>query len=141
MEKNVEKIAKQLLEFSEIINSFESEAVQEKVTNLLIRRLKSINRDQSNIEECSSTAESSRSDPGSPQLRKTGVKMLLEHLIETSFFDRERSIRDIVMQLNDLGNVFLANQISGTLQALAKAGKLKRYHSPFNNRYVYIDNL
>jgi hypothetical protein len=138
MEKNVERIARQLLEFSEIINSFESEAVQEMVANFLLRRLESINRGQSNIEELGSTPESSKSDARSLQKRKTGIKILLDQLIENSFFDRERSIGDIIMQLKDLGNVFLANQVSGTLQALAKAGKLKRYHSPVNNRYVYI---
>jgi len=70
--------------------------------------------------------------------KKSGVKRLLKGLIETSFFDQERSMSQILEQLKTTGRDLSTTQVSGILLALFKEHKLRRYPSPLTHRYVYI---
>jgi hypothetical protein len=139
MDRNLQRTISQLHEFSGIINAFESEAVQAKVTGYILHSLAIINNRPGHDEMLAGEILPSNSADGLLP-RKSGAKNILDYLLAASFFNEERSIGAIIEQFKVMGYVFLASQISGTLLALVRSGRLKRYHSPVKNRYVFIKN-
>ena len=139
MDKYFERLVKQLQDISEVVSAFDSEAVQLRVVDQLLpfleRNGKRHNIDPEN--ELVSISKPSKSATA-PKEKKPGLKKSLMNLIEDSFFDEEKSIRDIVKQLNESGHEYVATQVSGILLTLVKDEQLARYQSSVNNRFVYI---
>jgi hypothetical protein len=139
MDKYFERLVKQLQDISEVVSAFDSEAVQLRVVDQLLpfleRNGKRHNIDPEN--ELASISKPSKSATA-PKEKKPGLKKSLMNLIEDSFFDEEKSIRDIVKQLNESGHEYVATQVSGILLTLVKDEQLARYQSSVNNRFVYI---
>jgi hypothetical protein len=139
MDKYLERLVKQLEEISEVVGAFNSEAVQLRVVAQLLPALeRNSGRNSANVESDNMTiTKTNKLVPGSKE-KKPGLKKSLINLIQNSFFEKEKSIGMIVEQLNTTGHNYLATQISGILLSLIKEGKLKRYQSPVNNRFVYV---
>ena len=139
MDKYFERLVKQLQDISEVVSAFDSEAVQLRVVDQLLPFLERNGR-RHNIDpenEQTSISKPSKSATA-PKEKKPGLKKSLMNLIEDSFFDEEKSIRDIVKQLNESGHEYVATQVSGILLTLVKEEQLARYQSSVNNRFVYI---
>lgn len=146
MNKQNEKLKKQLIEISEIVNSFQSEAVQVKVVErlldvmidwdrtdadgneLLIKKGKKTKSDEIETE----AADASRKKPGA-------TKILNQLLSTTNFFDSSRSISSIADYCKEnYDSDFKTSELSGILLKLANEHKLRRERSIENNRFEYI---
>ncbi len=136
MSKQTEKLKKQLIEFSEIVNLFKSEAVQVKVINMLFDSVaddtddpnfkKKQKNDHRNFEHVG------RKKPGA-------TKVLNQLLTSTDFFDTHRSISSIADYCKiNYNSDFKTSELSGILLKLANEHKLKRERSEANKRFEYV---
>ena len=145
MSKHIEKLKKQLLEISEVVNSFRSEAVQVKVVDRLLDAM---------IE--SEKGESESADAFNRRVRRTrqtdddentalngrkkpGATKVLNQLLMTDFFNSSHSISEIADYCKEsYDSDFKTSELSGILLKLAKENKLRRERSNDNNRFEYI---
>jgi len=145
MSKHIEKLKKQLLEISEVVNSFRSEAVQVKVVDRLLDAM---------IE--SEKGESEGADAFNRRVRRTrqtdddentalngrkkpGATKVLNQLLMTDYFNSSHSISEIADYCKEsYDSDFKTSELSGILLKLAKENKLKRERSNDNNRFEYI---
>ncbi|MEO3405482.1 hypothetical protein AAFN85_16345 [Mucilaginibacter sp. CAU 1740] len=137
MDKSIERLIKQIHDLSEIVNGFKSEAVQIRIVEFLLPFLelksKSLKNTADQLDPIFSKQESSNQ-----HVKRPGVKRVLDQVMLTDFFDTEKTIGEVLKHLNDAGNDFKATEVSGILLALTKDGRLKRYNSQVNNRFLYI---
>jgi len=145
MSKHIEKLKKQLLEISEVVNAFKSEAVQVKIVDRLLDAM----------------IESEKTDGESPELfvrkgykprngeengqaygrgaKKPGATKILNQLLSSDFFDEPRSISSIANYCKDnFDSDFKTSELSGILLKLANEHKLRRERSNENNRFEYV---
>ncbi len=138
MSKQTEKLKKQLLEISDVVNAFQSEAVQVKIVD---RLLDSILEDRDG-DEATSRKPRSYADGESRQresIRKPGATKVLNQLLQTDFFDQPHSIADIATHCKDqYDSDFKTSELSGILLKLANESKLRRERSEENNRFEYV---
>src|ERR1700712_1581667 len=101
MSKHTEKLRKQLLEISEVVNAFTSEAVQVKIIDRLLDTIMDDRHDTeggdfSKLQERRSRKFSSSEDDGAEGRirgrKKPGATKILNQIIHTDFFDAPRSI-------------------------------------------------
>jgi hypothetical protein len=144
MSKHIEKLKKQLMEISEVVNSFQSEAVQVRVVDRLLDALiESEKADGDGSEAISKRVLKQRSDEGgySParRVKKPGATKVLNQLLSTDFFATPRSISAIANFCHDnFDSDFKTSELSGILLKLAKENKLRRERSNENNRFEYV---
>ena len=145
MSKHIEKLKKQLLEISEVVNAFKSEAVQVKIVDRLLDAM----------------IELEKTDGESPELfirkgykprngeengyaygrgpKKPGATKILNQLLSSDFFDTPRSISSIANYCKDnFDSEFKTSELSGILLKLANEHKLRRERSNENNRFEYV---
>jgi hypothetical protein len=145
MSKHIEKLKKQLLEISEVVNAFKSEAVQVKIVDRLLDAM----------------IELEKTDGESPELfirkgykprngeehgyaygrgpKKPGATKILNQLLSGDFFDTPRSISSIANYCKDnFDSDFKTSELSGILLKLANEHKLRRERSNENNRFEYV---
>lgn len=150
MIKNFETVKSQLSELADIINSFKSEAVQLRIIELVLGAAKadtsgdivdkeSGGRKRSRRRQRVNTSKSDES--GEPKTRKsspgTGAAATLTRLAESSFFDKPRTINDIVEHSkHKLARTFKPNEFSGTLARMTRLGTLARQKNA-DNQYEY----
>jgi hypothetical protein len=139
MSKQTEKLKKQLLEISDVVNAFQSEAVQVKIVD---RLLDSILEDKDGEDAATKRPRSYQTDGESRQresLRKPGATKVLNQLLQTDFFDQPHSIADIATYCKDqYDSDFKTSELSGILLKLANESKLRRERSEENNRFEYV---
>jgi len=163
MQKNFQELKRQLAELSETINRFESEAVQLRIVELLFNQTggaKSVFEESAEAYEPgpsrsrrSESAEKPR--PAAARARKqqqprsssgggdslpsaSGAVAALAKLVDSDYFNKKRTIGDIVKQCQqEYGVQYKSNAFSGPLSRLAKKGALKREKSSEGN-YVYF---
>jgi hypothetical protein len=145
MSKQIEKLKKQLMEISEVVNSFKSEAVQLKVVETLLdTMLESEKLDGDSPEVFSKRGYRSRGSDdenysSARGAKKPGATKVLNQLLSTDFFDTARSISSIANYCKDnFDSEFRTSELSGILLKLAKENKLRRERSTENNRFEYI---
>jgi hypothetical protein len=144
MSKHIEKLKKQLMEISEVVNSFQSEAVQVRVVDRLLDALiESEKADGDGSEAINKRVLKQRSDEGgySParRVKKPGATKVLNQLLSTDFFAAPRSISAIANFCHDnFDSDFKTSELSGILLKLAKENKLRRERSNENNRFEYV---
>lgn len=140
MSKPIEKLKKQLIEISEVVNAFRSEAVQVKVVDKLLDAMIEFEKQEGesgdkisnrNIQEDSSTKPASRKKPGATKV--------LNQLLMTDFFKKPRSISDIAEYCKEhFDSNFKTSELSGILLKLSNEHKLKRQRNDENNRFEYV---
>lgn len=139
MSKQTEKLKKQLLEISDVVNAFQSEAVQVKIVD---RLLDSILEDRDSDDATSRKPRSYQAEGESRQresIRKPGATKVLNQLLQTDFFDQPHSIADIATHCKDqYDSDFKTSELSGILLKLANESKLRRERSEENNRFEYV---
>jgi hypothetical protein len=145
MSKHIEKLKKQLIEISEVVNSFRSEAVQVRVVDKLLEALlESEKGDNDNTELFNKRGYKQRSDSeggyaDSKLGKKPGATKVLNQLLSTDFFDVPHSISSIADYCKEnFDSEFKTSELSGILLKLANEGKLRRERSNENNRFEYV---
>lgn len=154
MNKQTEKFKKQLLEISEVVNAFKSEAVQVKIIERFFTILTDFDKgdnyeNSNNISQqahgrsdrlgrdqegnYTSTRQAARID------RKPGATRILQQLILSDFFDTPRTISDITMHCkSEYKAYFQTSELSGILLKLIKEHKLQRQRNLLTNRFEYV---
>jgi hypothetical protein len=145
MSKHIEKLKKQLLEISEVVNSFRSEAVQVKVVDRLLEAMIESEKGESEgadvfnrrvrrtrpADDDENTALNGRKKPGATKV--------LNQLLLTDYFNSSHSISEIADHCKEsYDSDFKTSELSGILLKLAKENKLRRERSNDNNRFEYI---
>ncbi|MDO3626043.1 hypothetical protein [Mucilaginibacter sp. BT774] len=145
MSKHIEKLKKQLLEISEVVNSFRSEAVQVKVIDrLLDAMVESEKGETDGVDAFNRRARRARQTDDDETLstngrKKPGATKVLNQLLLTDFFNSSHSISEIAEYCKEsYDSDFKTSELSGILLKLAKENKLKRERSNDNNRFEYV---
>jgi hypothetical protein len=145
MSKHIEKLKKQLMEISEVVNSFKSEAVQVKIVDRLLDAMIELDKTEGDsaevfIKRCykpRGADEGNYSYGRGP--KKPGATKILNQLLSGDFFDTPRSISSIANYCKDnFDSEFKTSELSGILLKLANEGKLRRERSNENNRFEYV---
>lgn len=145
MSKQTEKLKKQLIEISEVVNLFKSEAVQVKVIDKLLDVM--IDGDRTETDTIEPFAKRSfkqrlngHSYEHSSNRKKPGATKVLNQLLtNTDFFDTHRSISSIADYCkSNYDSDFKTSELSGILLKLANEHKLRRERSNANNRFEYV---
>lgn len=139
MSKQIEKLKKQLLEFSEVVNSFTSEAVQVRVIERLLDVMTESEKAESDSEDYSLRANKKSINQPTRRGKKPGATKILNQLLATDFFETPHSISSIADYCHEnFQSDFKTSELSGILLKLAKENKLKRERSNENNRFEYV---
>lgn len=145
MSKHIEKLKRQLLEISEVVNSFRSEAVQVKVVDrLLDAMIESEKGESEGADVFNRRVRRTRpaDDDENTQLngrKKPGATKVLNQLLLTDYFNSSHSISEIADHCKEsYDSDFKTSELSGILLKLAKENKLRRERSNDNNRFEYI---
>ncbi|QEC75568.1 hypothetical protein [Mucilaginibacter ginsenosidivorax] len=143
MSKHIEKLKKQLVEVAEVVNSFQSEAVQVRIIDRLLDvMIESERADADGSEIFSKKGRKLRPDDenaANTGRKKPGATKILNQLLSTDFFDEQRSISSIANYCKEqFDSDFKTSELSGILLKLANENKLRRERSNENNRFEYI---
>jgi hypothetical protein len=145
MSKHIEKLKKQLLEISEVVNSFRSEAVQVKIIDRLLDAM--LESEKGEIDGADVFSRKGRRirqgddeiNSSSAGRKKPGATKILNQLLLTDFFSASHSISEIAdFCKENYDSDFKTSELSGILLKLAKENKLKRERSNDNNRFEYV---
>jgi hypothetical protein len=151
MSKHTEKLRKQLLEISEVVNAFHSEAVQVKIIDRILDSIMEGDRHETTDTDYArlqdrrlkkSTGEATEDDGSDGRIRgrkKPGATKILNQILHTEFFDVPRSIAGIANYCKDqFDSDFKTSELSGILLKLANENKLRRERNNDNNRFDYV---
>lgn len=146
MSKPIEKLKKQLIEISEVVNAFQSEAVQVKVVDKLLDAMIEFERgDAEGLEFLHKKANRTKnatdaiSNNDITGRKKPGATKILNQLLNTDFFKTPHSISGIAEYCKEYyDSDFKTSELSGILLKLAKENKLKRQRNNENNRFEYV---
>jgi hypothetical protein len=145
MSKHIEKLKKQLVEISEVVNSFKSEAVQVRVVDRLLDAMIELEKAENDGVDVfiKRSYKQKGSEDGNHHLskgaKKPGATKILNQLLSTNFFDIPHSISSIANYCKDnFDSEFKTSELSGILLKLANEHKLRRERSNENNRFEYV---
>jgi hypothetical protein len=147
MSKHIEKLKKQLVEISEVVNSFKSEAVQVKIIERLLDVIIEGEKGEADGTELLSKKngkfklehEQENGYFHGAGRKKPGATKILNQLLSTDFFHIPRSISSIATYCKDnFDSDFKTSELSGILLKLANENKLRRERSQDNNRFEYV---
>ena len=144
MSKQIEKLKKQLLEISEVVNSFQSEAVQVKIITWLLDEMTEEEKGETEgTDTFAKRGRKSRQEESTygatPGRKKPGATKILNQLLGTDYFDTSHSISGIADYCKEqFGSDFKTSELSGILLKLANENKLRRERSNDNNRFEYV---
>jgi hypothetical protein len=123
MSKHTEKLRKQLLEISEVVNAFKSEAVQVKIIDRLLDSIMESDRhdfdgDVSKVQDRRGRKDRDYADDGAESRirgrKKPGATKILNQIIHTDFFDVPRSISSIAYYCKEqYDSDFKTSELSG----------------------------
>jgi len=141
MSKPIEKLKKQLIEISEVVNAFRSEAVQVKVVDKLLDAMIEFERSEADYGEIShkkKTRDLGDRFTGGAR-KKPGATRVLNQLLGTDFFKTPHSISAIADYCKKkFGSDFKTSELSGILLKLSNENKLRRQRNEENNRFEYV---
>ncbi|HZX58023.1 MAG TPA: hypothetical protein VFE54_04835 [Mucilaginibacter sp.] len=144
MSKHIEKLKKQLMEISEVVNSFKSEAVQVRIIDRLLDAIAETEKsDMEGTETFSKRSRRVRNNDDDEHIshgrKKPGATKILNQLLATDYFDSRHSISAIADYCKEhYDSDFKTSELSGILLKLAKENKLRRERSNDNNRFEYV---
>ena len=145
MSKQTEKLKKQLIEISEVVNLFKSEAVQVKVIDRLFDVMIDAERSDAEANETFNRrgpkprVNGSHYEHSASRKKPGATKVLNQLLAGTDFFNTHRSISSIADYCKtNYDSDFKTSELSGILLKLANEHKLKRERSDTNNRFEYV---
>ena len=145
MSKHIEKLKKQLLEISDVVNSFKSEAVQVRIIDRLLDAI--VETEKNELDGTDAFNKKGRKlrsgdddeNYASHGRKKPGATKILNQLLTTDFFNTRHSISAIADYCKEnYDSDFKTSELSGILLKLAKENKLRRERSNDNNRFEYV---
>jgi hypothetical protein len=144
MSKHIEKLKKQLLEIAEVVNSFNSEAVQVRIIDRLLDAIAENDKGEPEgaeafVKKARRSKDGEDGDHASHGRKKPGATKILNQLLATDYFNSRHSISAIADYCKEhYDSDFKTSELSGILLKLAKENKLKRERSNDNNRFEYV---
>ncbi|MFD0748771.1 hypothetical protein ACFQZS_01370 [Mucilaginibacter calamicampi] len=140
MSKPIEKLKKQLIEISEVVNAFRSEAVQVRVVDKLLEAMIEFEKNEiDNTEVFIKKKPETNTTVNIAQRKKPGATRVLHKLLNTDFFKTPHSISSIAEYcMKKLDSDFKTSELSGILLKLSNENKLRRQRNEENNRFEYI---
>jgi hypothetical protein len=144
MNRQIEKLKKQLTEIAEVVNSFQSEAVQVRVVDRLLDEIMEVERvDTAEGSEIFNNRNRklrvANDDYQAQGRKKPGATKVLNQLLLSDYFKTPHSISSIASYCKEkFDSEFKTSELSGILLKLAKENKLKRERSIENNRFEYV---
>ena len=142
MSKHIDKLKKQLIEISEVVNSFKSEAVQVKIIDKLFDAMSETDKGEGDTELFNKRIRKPSNNKDNYSVsghKKPGATKVLNQLLSTDFFNTPQSISSIADFCKDNFNSdFKTSELSGILLKLAKERKLRRERNNDNNRFEYV---
>lgn len=145
MSKQTEKLKKQLIEISEVVNLFKSEAVQVKVIDRLLDVMMEAEKSDADTTDAlhkkgpKQKINGSSYEHSSARKKPGATKVLNQLLTGTDFFEQHRSISSIADYCKtNYDSDFKTSELSGILLKLANEHKLRRERSNTNNRFEYV---
>ena len=142
MSKHIDELKKQLVEISDVVNAFKSEAVQVRVVDRLLdaiienERSESIWNNIANKKLNGTSEERSSIHIGD---KKPGATKILNQILHTDYFDAPHSIAAISDYCREFyASDFKTSELSGILLKMANEHKLVRRRNLDNNRFEYI---
>jgi len=137
MSKHIEKLKKQLMDISEVVNSFKSEAVQVKIIDKLFDAMAESEKGEDGFENGKRNRK--HDDDEQHGRKKPGATKILNQLLTTDFFSAPQSISSVAEFCKDnFNSTFKTSELSGILLKLAKENKLRRERNDSNNRFEYV---
>ncbi|MGY3213176.1 hypothetical protein [Mucilaginibacter sp. HD30] len=140
MSKPIEKLKKQLIEISEVVNAFKSEAVQVKVVDKLLDAMIEFEKNEGENGEIFHKKKTDAAPQNNVASRKKpGATKVLNQLLGTDFFKTPHSISSIAEYCkNKFNSDFKTSELSGILLKLSNENKLIRQRNDENNRFEYV---
>ncbi len=140
MSKPIEKLKKQLIEISEVVNAFRSEAVQVKIVDKLLDAMIEFEKQENDLGDVVNHKKNTDDNNQRFTLRKKpGATRVLNQLLGTDFFKTPQSISDIAEYCKaHFDSDFKTSELSGILLKLSNENKLKRQRNEENNRFEYV---
>ena len=138
MSKNTDKLKQQLVEITDVVNAFKSEAVQLRIIEKLLDLMVDEDRPEGYV------LAKRQDKPGAlgayvHTKKKPGATKILYQLLASDFFIQARTISDIAEYCHDkYESNFKTSELSGILLKLAKENRLLRLRSQDNNRFEYV---
>lgn len=138
MMEKIQGLRKQLSELASVLNEFKSEAVQLRILDFVLEEAATSGDDEQNDLSPSRKKNKGQARPraikGPPSGGKrkrgpagTGAPATLGQLAAGNFFDRPRTIHDIIEHCkHNLARTFKANEFSGKLGRMVRKGELNR---------------
>jgi len=139
---NFEILKKQLIELAKVVNSFKSEAVQLKVTELVLTGqvvqtpveeettgVEGATGSQKGIKKTKKKAKKAKKAKKTSKRRssKVGPATILTELIDDGYFKQAHKIGDIIEHVaHNKARKFKANDLSSPLTRFVRDGRLKR---------------
>lgn len=143
MNRYIEKLKKQLTELAEVVNSFQSEAVQVKVVERLLDEMIEAEKGETEGSEVFNKkgrryANESPDDDTNGR-KKPGATKVLNQLLASDYFKTPHSISAIAQYCREKFNSdFKTSELSGILLKLSKENKLRRERNNDSNRFEYV---
>lgn len=144
MNRQIEKLKKQLTEIAEVVNSFQSEAVQVRVVDRLLDEIMETERGDSEGTETFNKrgrrpARENEVNEFTQGRKKLGATKVLNQLLTSDYFKTPHSISSIADYCKEkFDSDFKTSELSGILLKLAKENRLRRERSNENNRFEYV---
>ena len=144
MSKHIEKLKKQLVEISEVVNSFQSEAVQVRIVDRLLDAMIEAEKGDGESSELHLKKNFKPREMGENHThmrngKKPGATKVLNQLLATDFFETRHTIASIAEYCKEnFDSDFKTSELSGILLKLSNEHKLKRERSHENNRFEYV---
>jgi hypothetical protein len=148
MIKDFSKVKEQLIELSEVINSFKSETVQLRIVELLLGTREEVVPETDTLDmpivRRGRKPKQSAYVVQSPKIRRTrskdrpGPSLILKRLVDEGYFNDKRTIGDVVAYcLDTLKFQYKSTDLSGTLARFVKEGNLKREKNSNTSQFEY----
>jgi hypothetical protein len=144
MNRQIEKLKRQLTEIADVVNSFQSEAVQVRIVDRLLDEIMETEKGDTEGSETFNRRgrRPSRENEVNELVqgrKKPGATKVLNQLLTSDYFKTPHSISSIADYCKEqFDSDFKTSELSGILLKLAKDNKLKRERSNDNNRFEYI---
>lgn len=144
MDKQAERIIKQLCDLAELLSLYDSEAVQIRIVNNVLPLMfipNGRNLIYNNVVGLDNGKEFEGPDKSNGKKRSIKIGKLLPKLINSGYFDTPKFLAEITETLSNLsGKSIQTTQISGYLLSYVNNGKLRREKSNLTNRFVYLSS-
>ena len=151
MIKDFKKIKEQLIELSEVINSFKSETVQVRLVELILGGSETAEPSEPEVKvsDMPIVRRGRKPKPAvvyqQPRIRRTrskdrpGPSIILKRLVDEKYFDDRRTIGDVVSYCAEtFGYQYKSTDLSGTLARFVKEETLKREKNTNTSQFEYF---